>query len=92
MILESKKYTFLISSISVLSDSINPVQNISIYLILSLLWNQVLPLIGESGLITRKLDDAKAVRELDNNLREMDKNDPVRYDFALFGLGVSERF
>jgi len=44
------------------------------------------------GLITRRLDDAKAVRELDNNLREMDKNDPVRYDFALFGLGVSERF
>jgi uncharacterized protein (TIGR02757 family) len=44
------------------------------------------------GLLTRKQNDSKAVSELDSNLREMDKNDPVRYDFALFGLGVFENF
>jgi uncharacterized protein (TIGR02757 family) len=44
------------------------------------------------GLLTRKLNDAKALEELDNNLREMDKDDPVKYDFALFGLGVFENF
>jgi uncharacterized protein (TIGR02757 family) len=44
------------------------------------------------GLITRKYDDARAVAELDKNLREMDPNDPVKYDFALFGLGVYENF
>jgi hypothetical protein len=42
------------------------------------------------GLITRKHNDAKAVSELDTKLREMDKDDPVKYDFALFGLGVYE--
>jgi len=44
------------------------------------------------GLITRKHNDAKAVSELDTKLREMDKDDPVKYDFALFGLGVCEKF
>jgi uncharacterized protein (TIGR02757 family) len=44
------------------------------------------------GLLTRKQNDTKAVIELDCHLREMDKNDPVKYDFALFGLGVFERF
>jgi uncharacterized protein (TIGR02757 family) len=44
------------------------------------------------GLLTRKLNDSKAVSELDANLREMDKEDPVKYDFALFGLGVFEGF
>jgi uncharacterized protein (TIGR02757 family) len=44
------------------------------------------------GLLTRKQNDAKAVSELDNNLRKMDKVDPVKYDFALFGLGVFEGF
>ena len=43
-------------------------------------------------LITRKQNDSKAVYELDMNLREMDRNDPVKYDFALFGLGVFEGF
>jgi uncharacterized protein (TIGR02757 family) len=42
------------------------------------------------GLLTRNLNDSKAVSELDANLREMDKEDPVKYDFALFGLGVFE--
>ena len=44
------------------------------------------------GLLSRKLNDSKALEELDGNLRQMDKNDPVKYDFALFGLGVFERF
>jgi uncharacterized protein (TIGR02757 family) len=41
------------------------------------------------GLITRNQNDSKAVSELDDALRKMDKEDPVKYDFALFGLGVS---
>ena len=44
------------------------------------------------GLLTRKQNDAKALTELDKNLRKMDKYDPVKYDFALFGLGVFEKF
>ena len=44
------------------------------------------------GLLTRKQNDSKAVSELDKKLREMDNEDPVKYDFALFGLGVFERF
>jgi len=44
------------------------------------------------GLLTRNQNDSKAVSELDSNLRKMDKEDPVRYDFALFGLGVFEGF
>ena len=44
------------------------------------------------GLIKRKQNDCKAVSELDIALRQMDKDDPVKYDFALFGLGVSEEF
>lgn len=44
------------------------------------------------GLLTRKQNDAKALFELDSNLQNLDKNDPVKYDFALFGLGVFEGF
>ena len=44
------------------------------------------------GLLSRKQNDAKAVMELDNALRELDPIDPVKYDFALFGLGVFEKF
>ena len=44
------------------------------------------------GLLKRKQNDAKAVSELDNFLRKLDREDPVRYDFALFGLGVNEGF
>lgn len=44
------------------------------------------------GLLQRKQNDAKALAELDKNLRKMDSNDPVKYDFALFGLGVFEQF
>lgn len=44
------------------------------------------------GLLNRKQNDAKAVQELDRMLRQFDPNDPVKYDFALFGLGVFEGF
>lgn len=44
------------------------------------------------GLLNRKQNDAKALAELDKKLREMDPQDPVKYDFALFGLGVFEGF
>ena len=40
------------------------------------------------GLLTRVQTDWKATLELTENLRLFDANDPVRYDFALFGLGV----
>lgn len=44
------------------------------------------------GLLTRKQNDAKALKELDTSLRKLNANDPVKYDFALFGLGVFEKF
>nr|WP_299381968.1 TIGR02757 family protein [Allomuricauda sp.] len=43
-------------------------------------------------LLKRKQNDAKALAELDTNLRKLDPQDPVKYDFALFGLGVFEKF
>ncbi|WP_136465281.1 TIGR02757 family protein [Flagellimonas onchidii] len=43
-------------------------------------------------LLHRKQNDAKALLELDTNLRRLDATDPVKYDFALFGLGVFEKF
>lgn len=42
------------------------------------------------GLLHRKQDDWEAALELTANLRNLDKNDPVKYDFALFGTGVME--
>lgn len=44
------------------------------------------------GLLKRSQNDAKALNELDVALRKLDPNDPVKYDFALFGLGVFEGF
>ena len=44
------------------------------------------------GLLNRKQNDAKALKELDIALRKLDPKDPVKYDFALFGLGVFENF
>jgi len=44
------------------------------------------------GLLSRKQNDAKALLELDTNLRLLDAQDPVKYDYALFGLGVFEGF
>jgi uncharacterized protein (TIGR02757 family) len=57
------------------------------------------PLDVHSGNVARKLklllrtqNDWKALSELDKNLRKLDNKDPVKYDFALFGLGVFEKF
>jgi uncharacterized protein (TIGR02757 family) len=44
------------------------------------------------GLISRKQTDWETAMELTMALREMDKKDPVKYDFALFGLGVMEKY
>jgi uncharacterized protein (TIGR02757 family) len=44
------------------------------------------------GLLKRVQNDARALAELDVSLRRLDSNDPVKYDFALFGLGVFEKF
>ena len=44
------------------------------------------------GLLARKQNDWKALEELDASLRKLDANDPTKYDFALFGLGVFEKF
>ncbi|MFW5726440.1 MAG: TIGR02757 family protein [bacterium] len=43
------------------------------------------------GLISRKQTDWLAAQELTQNLRSFDPHDPVKYDFALFGLGLEER-
>lgn len=40
------------------------------------------------GLLTRKQNDWKSVIELTENLKKFSKTDPVKYDFALFGMGV----
>jgi uncharacterized protein (TIGR02757 family) len=57
--------------------------------------NLVCPLDLHSGNVARKLgllyrttNDWKAAKELTVNLRKFDPHDPVKYDFALFGLGV----
>jgi uncharacterized protein (TIGR02757 family) len=44
------------------------------------------------GLLERKQDDWKAAIELTDRLKAFDPKDPVKYDFALFGLGVFEKF
>jgi uncharacterized protein (TIGR02757 family) len=41
-------------------------------------------------LIKRKQTDWQTALELTANLRKLDPNDPVKYDFALFGLGIEE--
>lgn len=69
------------------------------------LWNQIpmsdlfLPLdvhtgnvARKLGLLTRKQNDWKAVEEITEVLRRFDPKDPIKYDFALFGLGVFEKF
>jgi len=45
----------------------------------------------ELGLLSRKQDDWKSVEELTNTLKEFDSSDPVKYDFALFGIGVNQK-
>lgn len=44
------------------------------------------------GLIERKQNDWKTALQLTAHLREFDPEDPVKYDYALFALGVEERF
>lgn len=44
------------------------------------------------GLLSRKSNDWKAVEEVTASLRTFDAEDPVKYDFALFGLGAFEKF
>ncbi len=44
------------------------------------------------NLIKRKANDWNALEELMENLRGFDPNDPCKYDYALFGLGVFEKF
>lgn len=43
------------------------------------------------GLLLRKQDDWRAVEELTGNLAQYDATDPVKYDFALFGMGVNQK-
>ncbi len=43
----------------------------------------------EFKLLNRKQNDIKSVIELTEKLKEFDPNDPIKYDFALFGLGVN---
>lgn len=67
------------------------------------IWNQIKPAqlicpldvhvdrVGRKlGLIQRKQTDWKTAIELTTNLKEFDANDPVKYDFALFGIGVEK--
>ena len=69
------------------------------------LWNKIpmsdlyLPLDVHTGNVARKLgllnkkqNDWKAVEEVTEVLKKFDSSDPVKYDFALFGLGVFEKF
>jgi uncharacterized protein (TIGR02757 family) len=44
----------------------------------------------ELGLLKRTQDDWKAVEELTAALRRFDPKDPVKYDIALFGIGVKK--
>jgi len=43
------------------------------------------------GLLGRKQNDWKAVVELTEKLRLLDSNDPAKYDYALFGIGVLKK-
>jgi uncharacterized protein (TIGR02757 family) len=69
------------------------------------LWNQIKPselvmpcdlhvdrVARQLKLITRKQTDWQTAVELTERLREFDPADPVKYDFALFGLGIEERW
>ena len=44
------------------------------------------------GLLERRQDDWKAVAELTGRLKKFDPDDPVKYDYALYGLGAFENF
>ncbi len=42
------------------------------------------------GLIKRKQNDIKTLKELDLKLRKFDEKDPVKYDYALFSIGIND--
>lgn len=44
------------------------------------------------GLIERKANDKRTVLEVTENLRRMNADDPVIYDFALFGIGIGDKY
>ena len=44
------------------------------------------------NILQRTQDDWQAALELTALLKELDSNDPVKYDYALFGLGVIEKY
>lgn len=44
----------------------------------------------QMGLLTRKANDFKSVIELTQNLKELCPEDPIKYDFAMFGYGVNK--
>jgi uncharacterized protein (TIGR02757 family) len=67
------------------------------------IWNRILPsqlccpldvhsgrTARELGLLSRKQNDWKSVIELTERLKEFDPEDPVKYDFALFGMGIDK--
>ena len=45
----------------------------------------------ELGLIKTKQNNWKAVEELTQTLKKFDPDDPVKYDFSLFGLGINNK-
>ncbi|MCW3787835.1 TIGR02757 family protein [Plebeiibacterium sediminum] len=44
------------------------------------------------GILERKQSDWKSVEEITSVLKSFDTEDPIKYDYALFGLGVFEKF
>lgn len=44
------------------------------------------------GMIDKEKSDFKTLKELNKQLKQFDPNDPVKYDYALFGVGVEEKF
>lgn len=44
----------------------------------------------EMGLLKRSSNDFKAVLELNENLKKIDPDDPAKFDFAIFGLGINK--
>jgi uncharacterized protein (TIGR02757 family) len=67
-------------------------------------WNQIKPadlicpcdvhvdrVARQFGLIQRKQTDWRTAEELTNNLKSFDSEDPVKYDFALFGIGILDK-
>lgn len=43
------------------------------------------------GMLTRTYNDWKAAQELTKNMRKLDSEDPAKYDYALFGIGVQQQ-